>query len=256
MNSLTAGNQPPIVALGWRGVRQTREPGEWHRNRPAIGKVRAKRVVADPYGFCKCLAKLSSRSTHATTPIRQRLFPRPAFPRARFPPGQNRGSFPSEPAPARTSRSRPPAPRAHVEVLPDPPSRRRIDMGPREERWATLPVYTHRRQSSATRRRQRLWGNRPLDDPRRTAPGCRLNKSRISEIINPRLPRTTMTTDSSRRNFLVAGLSLPVAAMADAPASQAPPAKAPNPHRREPRRPATGRWARPGSRSRRSVTGA
>ncbi len=34
-----------------------------------------------------------------------------------------------------------------------------------------------------------------------------------------------MNTDSSRRNFLVAGLGLPVAAMANAPAPQAPPAK-------------------------------
>ena len=36
-----------------------------------------------------------------------------------------------------------------------------------------------------------------------------------------------MTTDSSRRNFLVAGLSLPVAGMASASAPQATPAKAP-----------------------------
>jgi len=36
-----------------------------------------------------------------------------------------------------------------------------------------------------------------------------------------------MKTDSSRRNFLVAGLSLPVAGMASAPASQASPAQAP-----------------------------
>src|ERR1035437_666075 len=35
-----------------------------------------------------------------------------------------------------------------------------------------------------------------------------------------------MKTDSSRRNFLVAGLSLPVAGMANAPAPQASPAKA------------------------------
>ena len=38
-----------------------------------------------------------------------------------------------------------------------------------------------------------------------------------------------MKTDSSRRNFLAAGLSLPVAGMASAAASQAPPAKAPTP---------------------------
>ncbi len=38
-----------------------------------------------------------------------------------------------------------------------------------------------------------------------------------------------MATDSSRRNFLVAGLSLPVAGMADAPAPQAHPAPAPKP---------------------------
>src|ERR1035441_10465932 len=36
-----------------------------------------------------------------------------------------------------------------------------------------------------------------------------------------------MKTDSSRRNFLAAGLSLPVAGMASAAASQAPAAKAP-----------------------------
>jgi len=38
-----------------------------------------------------------------------------------------------------------------------------------------------------------------------------------------------MKTDSSRRNFLAAGLSLPVAGMASAAASQAPAAKAPRP---------------------------
>jgi predicted aldo/keto reductase-like oxidoreductase len=38
-----------------------------------------------------------------------------------------------------------------------------------------------------------------------------------------------MKTDSSRRNFLAAGLSLPVAGMASATASQAPAAKAPGP---------------------------
>ena len=38
-----------------------------------------------------------------------------------------------------------------------------------------------------------------------------------------------MKTDSSRRNFLAAGLSLPVAGMASAAAPQAPPAKAPKP---------------------------
>ena len=38
-----------------------------------------------------------------------------------------------------------------------------------------------------------------------------------------------MATDSSRRNFLVAGLSLPVAGMADAPAPQAHPAQTPKP---------------------------
>jgi len=38
-----------------------------------------------------------------------------------------------------------------------------------------------------------------------------------------------MKTDSSRRNFLAAGLSLPVAGMASAAAPQAPPAKAPTP---------------------------
>ena len=38
-----------------------------------------------------------------------------------------------------------------------------------------------------------------------------------------------MKTDSSRRNFLAAGLSLPVAGMASATAPQAPPAKAPRP---------------------------
>jgi hypothetical protein len=38
-----------------------------------------------------------------------------------------------------------------------------------------------------------------------------------------------MKTDSSRRNFLVAGLSLPVAGMASAPLPQAPPAQTPRP---------------------------
>src|ERR1039458_997195 len=38
-----------------------------------------------------------------------------------------------------------------------------------------------------------------------------------------------MKTDSSRRNFLAAGLSLPVAGMASATGSQAPAAKAPRP---------------------------
>jgi hypothetical protein len=38
-----------------------------------------------------------------------------------------------------------------------------------------------------------------------------------------------MNTDSSRRNFLVAGLALPVAGMASASAPQAPPAQAPRP---------------------------
>jgi hypothetical protein len=38
-----------------------------------------------------------------------------------------------------------------------------------------------------------------------------------------------MKTDSSRRNFLVAGLSLPVAGMASAPAPQASPAQSPKP---------------------------
>ena len=38
-----------------------------------------------------------------------------------------------------------------------------------------------------------------------------------------------MKTDSSRRNFLAAGLSLPVAGMASGAAPQAPPAKAPSP---------------------------
>jgi hypothetical protein len=38
-----------------------------------------------------------------------------------------------------------------------------------------------------------------------------------------------MKTDSSRRNFLVAGLSLPVAGFANAPASQSSPTQAPRP---------------------------
>src|ERR1022692_325570 len=38
-----------------------------------------------------------------------------------------------------------------------------------------------------------------------------------------------MKNDSSRRNFLVAGLSLPVAGLANAPAPQSSPAQAPRP---------------------------
>jgi hypothetical protein len=45
-----------------------------------------------------------------------------------------------------------------VEVLPDLPSRRRTDMGPRGERWATLPVYTARR---ADRCSAREWSGEP-----------------------------------------------------------------------------------------------
>src|ERR1035438_9969786 len=55
------------------------------------------------------------------------------------------------------------------------------------------------------------------------APRCKLYKSRISETKIP-ASENTMGTDSSRRNFLVAGLSLPVAGMATAQAPQASPA--------------------------------
>lgn len=46
VDSFTTGDKTPVGPLGWRSVRQSREPRERHRDRAAIRKFRYQGIVA------------------------------------------------------------------------------------------------------------------------------------------------------------------------------------------------------------------
>jgi hypothetical protein len=138
VDALAARNQAPVGALRRRPVSQTREPGQRRRNRPAIREVRHQRVVTNADAPGQRFRYFIPRSTHAMTPTKKQPVPRSAARSAESPPGRNLCFFPNGPGPARISPSPHPAPRAREVARLDPPSRRRTDMVPREERSATL----------------------------------------------------------------------------------------------------------------------
>jgi hypothetical protein len=137
VDPLATGNETPVGPLRRRPVRQTRKPGEWHRDCPAIRKFRDQSILAYSCALGLCIPKVSPRSTHAMTSTKRPRFPRPVFRSVQFPPGRNRGSSPSGPVPAKTSPFPLTARHARWAVRLDPPNRRRIGMAPREERLAT-----------------------------------------------------------------------------------------------------------------------
>src|ERR1019366_2950481 len=91
VDPFAASNETPVGALRSGPVCQTREPGEWHRDRSAIRKVHDHPIVAHTYGLAQCFSEFSSRSTHAMTSTNEPRFLRPIFRFVRFPPGRNRG---------------------------------------------------------------------------------------------------------------------------------------------------------------------
>ncbi len=103
VDTLAAGNQTPVGPLRRRPVRQPREPCEWHRDRPAIGKLHDQRIFTQTYALGKCFPEFSARSTHAITSTREPRFPRPVFQYVQFPPCRSHGSSPNGPVPANTS---------------------------------------------------------------------------------------------------------------------------------------------------------
>src|ERR1019366_3387024 len=109
VDSRAAANETPIASLRRCPVRQTREPGQRHGNRPTIVKVDDQRLVARTHALSERFPDLSSRSTHAT--------PSPITPRCRQREPQSAES-PCEKAPSVLDRARTwprtlPAPREH-----------------------------------------------------------------------------------------------------------------------------------------------
>ena len=105
MDTFASRDQTPVGALRWCSVRQAREPGKRHRDRPAIREVRNQSVVANAYTLSKCFLDFSSRSIHARTSTKSPRFPRPIFGSVQFPRGQNHGFPPSGPVPAKLCHS-------------------------------------------------------------------------------------------------------------------------------------------------------
>src|ERR1017187_620312 len=139
VNPLATGNETPVGPLRRCPVRQTREPREWHRDRPAICKFRDQSIIAHAYALGQCFPEFSPQSTHAMTSTRWPRSPRPVFRYVQFPSGRSRGSSPNGPVPAKTWPFPLPARHARGEVRLDPPSKRTAGMAPREERLATYP---------------------------------------------------------------------------------------------------------------------
>src|ERR1019366_5746175 len=91
VDPLATGNETPVGPLRRCPVRQTREPREWHRDRPAICKFRDQSIIAHAYALGQCFPEFSPQSTHAMTSTRWPRSPRPVFRYVQFPSGRSRG---------------------------------------------------------------------------------------------------------------------------------------------------------------------
>lgn len=170
VDTLATGNETPVGPLRRCPMRQTRKPGEGHRNRPAIRKFRDQSIIAYTCALGLCVPKFSPRSTHAMTSTKRPRFPRPAVRYVQFPPGQSLGSSPSGPVPAKTSPFPLPARHARGAVRLDPPNNRTTGMARAKNGWQRIPVYT---------------ASRPIGSGRFTsqhaAPELRLRRATVPE---------------------------------------------------------------------------
>jgi hypothetical protein len=136
---------------------QAWKPGEWRRNRSAIRKVDANRIIGHGQSPGGCFPKFSLRNTHAMPSTTRSPFPRPASLCVESRVGSSRGSLQAAPGQARTWHPILLVQHECAVVRPDPRNRK-DDMVQTEEPSATYSVYI-----VSTEVRSSLPGAAPLD---------------------------------------------------------------------------------------------